>query len=422
MDPLRAPRDLSDTAPLVGHLPDSPRNQVVRAAQTSKLRTTVVEAEGIQALRDAWIGLLPAERWSFFQHPDWCRLVWETYFPSAKLQLQLAFDGERLVGMLPTCRRRMNRFGLFLPVVEAFAGGRGDYSAPLTAEGAGPEVSAALLDSALAASRRSGVFVLANLPDANGLPDAIEEHLRSRGLTFVRTDAECFRQEFGPGLTDADLALNPKRRNDIRRCQKRIEEERGPVVFRVVDTPDEAKRLLPAFFEMHDRRWLDAGRPGSFGDAAARESYYRLVSELWDEGVHVSVVTCGDTPISFHIGMVRHGHLLYFKPTFDPGLSRFSPGRIHLRFLLQHALDTGLAGIDLLQGAEGYKAEWANTATSTSTFIVRTSSRTPSYFWITKGRGWAERNLGRAYTRMATLTQRFRRSMAKGADAAGNAE
>src|SRR5690606_9613320 len=111
-------------------------------------------------------------------HPDWCRVAWESFHEGASIRLHLAYEDDRLVGILPTCRRRMNRFGLFLPVSEALAGARGDYSAPVIAPGAGADVAVALFASALNEARSAGAFVFANIPDDHGVPAMLEDYLR----------------------------------------------------------------------------------------------------------------------------------------------------------------------------------------------------------------------------------------------------
>jgi CelD/BcsL family acetyltransferase involved in cellulose biosynthesis len=378
------------------------------------VRTTVVGTDALPDLRRGWIDMLPAERWSFFMHPEWCRAVWETYYRRASVRLHLAYQGDELVGLLPVCRRRMNRFGLFLPVAEGFAGGRGDYSMPVVKPGADPSVITALLDSALRASGNAGALVLANVPDETGVSATIERHLRERGLRFRRSAGECPRLLPPPGSTQADTVLSAKRRNDVKRGLKRLQEDVGDVTFRIVTSCSEALDLLPALFEMHDRRWLEAGSPGTFGSAEAREYYRALITNLWDSGIHVSVAMCADKPMSIHLGAVSGGELLYYKPTYDTRLSRYGPGAIHLTFLLQHALDEGLTGIDFLQGNEPYKAKWTNAATTTSTFLIRTSPLIPSYFWLGTGREWAERRIGSAYLKTASWIERRLRRPSSG--------
>lgn len=366
------------------------------------LRTEVVGLDRLDDIRRSWIEMLPHGRWAFFMHPDWCGTAWAAFAPRATVHLHLAYEGNELVGILPVCHRRMNKFGLFMPVAEALAGARGDYTLPVLRQDAPEHTIPLLLDSALKSARSAGALLVANAPDETGVPARVEQHLHEQGLAFRRTQAQCMLLTFPQGAASADAVLPSRRRNDVKRQMKRVQEEVGPLAFRVATSPDEAVSLLPAFFEMHDRRWLEAGYPGSFGSAAARDYYHQFVRRLWDAGVHFSVTTCGEEPISFHLGAIAGGELLYYKPTYDSRLARYSPGAIHFYYLVQHALEQGLTGVDFLQGDEPYKRQWTNAACTTSSFLVQASRRTPTYFWLGTGREWAERRLGPAYLRTAS--------------------
>jgi CelD/BcsL family acetyltransferase involved in cellulose biosynthesis len=149
--------------------------------------------------------------------------------------------------------------------------------------------------------------------------------------------------------------------------------------------------------------------PGTFSDPSARAYYERLVRDVWDQGIHFSLLIAGPRVVAYHIGITSHGFLMYLKPTFDQELQSFSPGKLHLRFLLADAVARGLRGIDFLQGSEDYKGDWSTDVTRCSTFVVRTRRRSASFAWLTRGRPWSERVLGGVYNRWATGFQKILR-------------
>ncbi|MEX1258873.1 MAG: GNAT family N-acetyltransferase [Gemmatimonadota bacterium] len=377
------------------------------------IRLRVLQGDQGDEIREAWISLLPRERWRFFLHPDWFEIARASYFPRARVRYHVAYEGDRIVGILPTSRRRMNRFGLFLPVVDALAGGRGDYSLPITGQEARPEVVRPLLESALSSARGAGTLVLANLPVETGVPGILESLLEERGLPFRHVEAPSLTLSLPPTFDEAEAAMKKGLRGDLRRQAKRIEESVGPLDFRVVTDPEEAKAHLPGLFEMHDRRWLEAGLPASFEDRSARDFYYGMIEKLWGEGLHFSLLRAGERVIAYHVGAVGGGYLLYYKPTFDHTLQNYSPGKLHLRFLLVHAIEAGLSGIDFLQGTEGYKRDWASSVTECGSYTVRTRRVSPSYFWLACGRPWTERVVGPAYNRWVARFERLVRRRAE---------
>lgn len=333
--------------------------------------------------------------------------MWASNWPDATITIHVASANGRTVGLLPVCRRRMNRFGLFMPVTDALGGGRGDYSGLIVGDGAPTDVIEALLGSALEDS--SGAFVLANMPLDEGWGDVVRGYLDQRGIEFTVTTSTCLRVPLASTIEETRKGYSKSLRTDLRRQRRRLAEEEGELVFTVVDDCDDALALLPELYDMHDRRWLEAGRPGTFTDPGARRFYEYLVEWMWNDGVHFSYLRAGERIVAFHVGLVGDGHLLYYKPTFDYGLNAFSPGKIHLDCLVEHGVAEGWSGVDMLQGDEGYKRSWASDATETETFTIRARRASPAYWWITSGRWAVQRRVGRLYNRIASRIESARR-------------
>ncbi|MAD81078.1 MAG: hypothetical protein CMJ50_09590 [Planctomycetaceae bacterium] len=70
----------------------------------------------------------------------------------------------------------------------------------------------------------------------------------------------------------------------------------------------------------------------------------------------LSVLYSGDRPVALHMGMECRGLLHWWFPTYDPGLAKYSPGRILLLELLQAAESNGVHKVDLGRGVVGYKS------------------------------------------------------------------
>lgn len=369
--------------------------------QPIQLRLQVLEGlSSLSDLRESWLRLLPSDRWAAFLHPDWCSAAWESFAPGGRVSFILASQDDRIVGMVPVSYRRMNRFGLFLPVAEAF-GGRGDYCVPAVAHSSSHELVCALLEKAISVARRAGVFVLPNIPEETGFHTWVEQFLDARGYRYRRRETKCPIILLESTVEETHQAFPKSLRTDLRRQAKRIREDHGPLSFRIVESKEEAARLLPLFFEMHDKRWLTSGHRSTFGDASVCSFYSRMVANMWDSGIHFSTLSCGGRVVAFHLGILSNGFLLYYKPTYEPELHSYSPGKLLLNSLVRHGVKEGWKGIDLLQGAEPYKNQWATSVAKTFSYTVRASPRSVSYWWLTEGRPWAERRLGSLYNRFA---------------------
>lgn len=352
--------------------------------------------------------MVPDSPAGFFLRPEWCHLVWESFGHSQGTRIYVVREGERIVGILPVWRRRMNRFGLLRPVSEAFGGGRGDFSHPLLADPEDDASLRALMGSAIHGARRDGALVLANIPDEGGWSNRVRTILSSLGKTFTETRRECLRIELPATFDEYSASVRSRLRTDVRRRLRKLESEVGSVEFERLTDPAEAKALLPLLFDMHDRRWIDAGKPGAFSDPRMRTYFAGMVEVLWPH-LHVTVLRAGGKPVALHFGMVSGTNLLHFKPTFESDLGAYSPGKIQLWMLIERGIDEGLDLLDFLQGEEGYKHEWATGSTGTSTFVVRTRPGSLTYWWLSGGRTRAEERFGKAYLRLSAVVDRFRR-------------
>jgi CelD/BcsL family acetyltransferase involved in cellulose biosynthesis len=375
---------------------------------TAAVAVRVLDRSRIAEIRPAWLSLLPESRWKLFSHPDWFMVTQETFFPSAQVRFHVAYRGEKIVGILPICQRRMNRFGLFLPVTEVFLGNRNDYNLVVAGTDPDLEIARALIVSALRSARSSGTLVFANVPVETGLPRLLDTVLAEQGQPYRRSEAPTRLLTLPTAFAEAEAGLKKSLRNDLRRQEKRLAEAFGPLRFRVIADPHEATELLPAFFDMHDRRWLALGMPGSFADPSTRQFYIRLIRDLWSHGIHFSTLSAGSRTVAYHLGMKGSDYMLYYKPTFDTDLQKFSPGKLHLKYLIEHAIDSGITWIDFLQGSESYKSDWTSKITLCESFVIRTRAFSPSYSWLTVGRPQTERVAGLLYNRIAALLQRSR--------------
>ena len=385
-------------------LTDSPTFYTgIRVLHTARLRLQVLQGRRyLDDVREPWLSLLPAARWAAFTHPAWCSAVWESYAPSGRVVFVIAWMDDRPVGIIPLCSRRMNRFGLFLPVAEAFGGARGDYCIPFVGTTEEPGVLDTLLEAAIAISEKAGVFVLPNVPAEAGIHHHVERFLRDRGHLFTRRESTCPLILLKSTVEETQRAFSRNLRVNLRKQFRRIQELHGPLSIQIVDSKQDALKLLPSFFEMHDRRWLEAGKPGTFNDPAARSFYHSVISGMWDSGVHFSTLSCGDQVVAFHFGLVSNGFLLCYKWAYDLEFHSYSPGKLMLESLVRHGVEKGWRGIDLLQGSEAYKDQWSSEMAQTFTYTVPTSSWSPSYWWLIRGRPWTERQFGAIYHRYAS--------------------
>jgi Acetyltransferase (GNAT) domain len=118
---------------------------------------------------------------------------------------------------------------------------------------------------------------------------------------------------------------------------------------------------LEQFFEQHVGRWSGTKSPSLFLKPANRRFYRELTREFDNTGDLVfTVVRVDGRAAAFHFGFVSDSTLLWYKPTFDLQLGKYSPGQSLLRALIDFAISKGLHAFDFTRGDEPFKRRLAS--------------------------------------------------------------
>jgi len=80
---------------------------------------------------------------------------------------------------------------------------------------------------------------------------------------------------------------------------------------------------------------------------------------------HFSELRLGGIAVSWHFGFVNVNVFYYYMPAINPDFLTYSPGKIHLYYLLDYALKNGMSYFDLMRGSDEYKQQWSNTQNKT---------------------------------------------------------
>jgi CelD/BcsL family acetyltransferase involved in cellulose biosynthesis len=150
---------------------------------------------------------------------------------------------------------------------------------------------------------------------------------------------------------------------------------------------------LPFFFDQHVRRWEATRYPSLFTNESNREFYKRLVAELAPCGsVIFSVLRVDGAPAAYHFGLRSRDELIWYKPSFEPRLSRYSPGEVLLSRLIKFAWEEGLRALDFSRGSEAFKSRFSNECSYNASYVLHGS-------WLAYQHA-ASMALGRSFARV----------------------
>ncbi len=128
---------------------------------------------------------------------------------------------------------------------------------------------------------------------------------------------------------------------------------------------------LPLFFEQYVERRRGTVAAEVFARPEVRSFFASLARSMLPGGwLHFSVLECAGQPVAFHFGFEFGGRLYWYKPSFDPGMARLSPGKVLLSYLIRDALERGLKELDFTVGAEPFKARYTITHRTNSNLRV----------------------------------------------------
>jgi CelD/BcsL family acetyltransferase involved in cellulose biosynthesis len=310
----------------------------------------VTEFSKLEALADDWNRLWAMNpRGEIFDTFAWARASWRTFNDERALCTPVVYEGDQVVGILPLARKgRVLRF---------LGDPRSDYNdllcAPDTGDRVFSEAVRALAD--LAVSWQIGELrnVSENSIIAATLPQAaasIPISMRlSPGSVCPRVDLS------SPDVLDAIL-----RKKSLRRHENKLS-RLGELRFRHLEDRDEIKRHLPSFFRQHIARRALAGDRSVLCDTAVRSFYEALVEEFNPQTqLRFSVLEWNERPVAYHFGFEANGKFVWYKPTFDIDVARYSPGEVLLRKLFEYAGERNLQEFDFTVGNESFKSRFAN--------------------------------------------------------------
>lgn len=170
-------------------------------------------------------------------------------------------------------------------------------------------------------------------------------------------------------LSDVISECGSSHRANIRR-DLRVAEKMGTVSMDVLSGA-EVEEALDAMFVTYEQQWGAGGASHIFQKPEIRTFFKSLSGVAQAQGkLHFSRLKVGDDIWHWHYGFMHRGSLLWYKPTYNPDFSKYSPGKVHLALLIEHCLENGGVEIDFGYGAEPYKFLWTKSGKTLHTYRV----------------------------------------------------
>ena len=237
----------------------------------------------LESLRTEWEALLtefPGA--TTFSTWEWLVPWWRAFGEGQQLKVLGFFDTTNRLVMLAPLSLTAHRApgGLKLNVLRMMGDGSQDSDNLDMPVRAGFEVGAsrALIDW-LAGHRREWDFCRLNtLPSDSPVGNQIIHEVKSRSWTCFTTTQPWLMVELPESWESYLKTLSSNERSNIGRRTRRLEDNHRVRIYRCASVT-QLDSSLQALFELHRKRWLSRGLPGSF-ESEARRQFYRELGEL----------------------------------------------------------------------------------------------------------------------------------------------
>ncbi len=166
--------------------------------------------------------------------------------------------------------------------------------------------------------------------------------------------------------------LSQKRRKKIRRSIK-LYEKIGALKLTVADTVDEALSMLDELKILHQKTWVDRGRPGSFASDFFGDFHRNLITRhLKKNEVQMHHLTCGQETVGYNYNFIYKGHVSSYLGGYNyQANGKFLPGMMCDYYSILYYAEKGLNEYDLLAGDVEYKRSLATDSSEMQDILVQ---------------------------------------------------
>lgn len=315
----------------------------------------ITEVDRLGDLEDDWRRLAEL-RGNAFLTPDWCMSWFEHYGEDAAPFVPVLREGGELVGLLPLALSRSGR-----PRVCWIAGANlGDHFFPLAEIGRETDVAAAVGEALNSAQEAWSILALHHVdleqPWLASLLDASAMRLRvlTRGagpLPYIDLSEHAGWEEY--------LASRSSNFRQSIRARTRRAAKRHAMRLRRTERPDEVRKDMALFLDLHDRRF--SGRGSSLRSDRARDFHMDFAAAALRRGwLRLWFLELEGRPAAAWYGWRVGDRYSFFNSGFDPDWSKASPGLVLQAEVIREAFEEGAREFDLLLGDEGYKLRFAD--------------------------------------------------------------
>jgi len=337
-------------------LPDS----TPPAHESAGLRAEAWEGlEGLHAQREAWNELVRcAEVDPLGNDFDWVFAHISAFGdPREVFGWTLTDDGGRPIAILNfRCEPRRGLFALTRALITQDGTFDSEYLDVIVRPGFELASMERMLEL-LSSKRGVDCVVLTGVPDSSPSLAALRRLLEERKLPRRERVFPACAAPLPETFEDFLKARKKRIRSKIRSAMRRAEEAGAELIWST--EPETLAQELESLFELHQQRWLAAGKPGSFAGPERREFYKRLAPDLLGKGqlAFARLEREGQT-VACQFGATIDGTYYQIQEGFDPEQADLRVGTALRGLMIAELIQQGVRSYDFMAGIGRHKTDW----------------------------------------------------------------
>ena len=318
------------------------------------------DSQELEQIREDWTRLLKSvDCQSVFMTPEWTLVWWKHFGNKSRMAVLAVRDAsEQLVGLAPFYIST-HQFGWRRLAFLADSHVGSDYLSILAARGSESAVAATVVASIDGQRKAWDYIELRDTADSPLMKDFSER------LKKITEDSErfvastCYYIPLLGTFEDYMATSSSRVWRDYRKCWKALTTKHAGSL-QVYSSVETLSDVFQEFLRLHELRFQSRGERSAILQPGVPSFQKEAALALAESGVaRIVLVKAGDQSIAALYGFAVGEGFQYYQAGMDPSWDHLSPGKLVLAGTIQYLISAGQKEFDFLQGAEPYKADWA---------------------------------------------------------------
>jgi len=349
----------------------------LKALDIVHMKETTLDIERIQdmsfleTIRDDWNALLQKSGTKTIELSwEWQTTYWRHFNENAELFVLIIREAHIIVAIVPLKLTHTKELGMDVRRLEIIAAAESNYQDLIIGKN-DTDILTCVFDYLLKCSASWDILLLYHIPEASKTTDFLRNRLADYPLRKTTTIEQCMFLEI-----DRTLENRRKKTKELALKIRRSERNLGRISLRPSSTPEQFRKDMLVFFDLHRKRWNLTETPSMFNEERYCEFYLEVTRQLNSKNeVELWTLVAGEIQLAQLLSFAFGKSIVIQLQAYDIDYRKYSPTVTLLDLYVDHLISNGTEIMDI-GSYNPYKAQWADQVKNRVNFQVY-----PKRFW-----------------------------------------